>query len=216
MSLDRRPVSTDLLLRIGLTGSIGMGKSTAAKHLIKNNVPVLDSDAIVHDLYAGDAVEPVNALFPGVAVDGKIDRQKLAPFVLNDDSAMKKLEALIHPMVRAKQRAFFDEAVKNGAKMACIDIPLLFETKAETRFDAVLVVSSSFKNQMQRVLQRPDMTEAKFRSINARQMPDEDKRSFADFVINTDGSKEATYATIDGILARLHRRVEKREQGLAQ
>jgi len=216
MSLDRRPVSTDIPLRIGLTGSIGMGKSTTAKHLIKSNVPVLDSDAIVHDLYKGDAVEAVNALFPSVAVDGKIDRQKLAPYVLNDDQAMKKLEALIHPMVREKQRAFFDEAVRNGAKIACIDIPLLFETKAETRFDAVLVVSASFENQMQRVLQRPDMTEAKFRSINARQMPDEDKRAFADFVINTDGSKDETYATIDDILEVLHQRVEKREQGITQ
>lgn len=216
MSVDRRPASTDLPLRIGLTGSIGMGKSTASKHLIKNNIPVLDSDAIVHELYAGEAVEPVNALFPGVAVNGKIDRQKLAPFVLNDDDAMKKLEALIHPMVREKQRDFFDDALKSGSKMACIDIPLLFETKAETRFDVVLVVSAKFETQMKRVLQRPDITEAKFRSINARQMPDQEKRNFADFVINTDGSKDVTYATIDTIIKALQERVEKREQGIAQ
>lgn len=214
MSLQRRPLSNDLPLRIGLTGSIGMGKSTTAKHLIRNNVPVLDSDAVVHALYAGEAVEPIGAMFPDVIVNGIVDRQKLSPHILNNDVAMKQVEALIHPLVRQKQREFFDQALVNGAKMACVDIPLLFETHAEERLDVVLVVSALFENQKKRVLARPDMTEAKFRSIIARQMPDAEKRQYADYIIDTNGTKEESLVILDGVLAELRDAVRKREEGL--
>jgi len=185
---------------IGLTGSLGMGKSTAARFFAEQRVPVHDADAVVHQLYAGEAVPAIEAAFPGTTQGGKVDRNRLAALVLDDPAALKKLEAIVHPLVHAAERRLLAEAEAGGAKVAVLDIPLLFETGADKRVDAVVVVSAPAEVQQSRVLGRPGMTIEKLDAILGRQMPDAEKRRQADFVVDTSGSFDATRAQIRAIL----------------
>lgn len=173
------------MIRLGLTGSIGMGKSVTAQMFRDEGIPVHDADQTVHDLYAGPAAELVNAAFPGVMVDGKIDRRRLSARVIQHPEAMAKLESIIHPMVRLKEEAFLRRAEMSGASLVVLDIPLLFETHAQLRVDKILVVTAPAETQLQRVLARPGMTPEKLKTILAKQMPDPQKRAKADYVINT-------------------------------
>lgn len=175
------------MLVLGLTGSIGMGKSTTSAMFQAEGVPVYDSDAAVHALYAagGAAVTPVEAAFPGVVVDGAIDRPKLSAAVVGNAEALAKLEAIVHPLVGAHRIGFFEAAKAQGRDIVVLDIPLLYETGGEKKVDKVVVVSAPADVQRQRVLARPDMTPEKFEAILARQTPDAEKRARADFVIDT-------------------------------
>jgi dephospho-CoA kinase len=170
---------------VGLTGSIGMGKSTTAKMFAEAGVPVHDSDEAVHRLYAGAAAPLVKAAFPGTTVDGVVDRPKLSRAVLGNPSAMKTLERIIHPLVRADADAFVEDNRRKGSPLIVLDIPLLFETGGRARVDKVVVVTASLDVQRARVLARPGMTSEKFAAILANQVPDEEKRRLADFVIDT-------------------------------
>jgi dephospho-CoA kinase len=194
------------MLVVGLTGSIGMGKSAAAAHLRKRGISVFDADAEVHRLYVGAATDPIANAFPGTVARGKVDRQKLSAALLSDPAGFKRLEAIIHPLVRASERAFLCERRRAGDTMAVLEIPLLFETGAERCMDAVIVVSASGEVQRRRVLERPGMTEAKLAGMMARQMPDAEKRRRADFVVDTNGTLAETEAQIDNILAALRSR----------
>lgn len=175
------------MLILGLTGSIGMGKSTTSKMFQDEGVPVYDADAAVHALYAtgGAAVGPVEAAFPGVVVNGAIDRAKLSAEVVGNSEALTKLEAIVHPLVGADRIGFFEQAKAEGHEIVVLDIPLLFETGGEKRVDKVVVVSAPADIQRERVLARPEMTPEKFEAILARQTPDAEKRARADFVIDT-------------------------------
>ena len=173
------------MIVLALTGSIGMGKSTAAQMFREQGVPVHDADATVHALYEGDGVPAIAGLFPGTIVDGKVDRIRLAAIVLNDNDALKQLEAAIHPLVRTAEIEFLDEARARGEKLVVLDSPLLFETGGENRVDGVVVVSCGPEEQRRRVLARPGMTKEKFEAILARQVPDTIKRQKADFVIDS-------------------------------
>lgn len=188
---------------LGLTGSIGMGKSATASMFRGFGVPVHDADAAVHRLYRGAAVAPVEAAFPGVARGGVIDRPALAARVLNDPDAMARLEAIVHPLVGAEERAFLERARANGARMAVLDIPLLFETGATRRAHAVAVVSAAPEVQHGRVLDRPGMTEEKFAAILAKQMPDAEKRRRAHFIIDTGRGFEAARHQVAGVMRAL-------------
>jgi dephospho-CoA kinase len=170
---------------VGLTGSIGMGKSTTAKMFAEAGVPVHDSDEAVHRLYAGAAAPLVEAAFPGTTVDGVVDRPKLSRAVLGNPSAMKTLERIVHPLVRADADAFVKDNQRKGSPLIVLDIPLLFETGGRARVDKVVVVTASPDVQRARVLARPGMTSEKFSAILANQVPDEEKRRLADFVIDT-------------------------------
>lgn len=191
--------------RLGLTGSIGMGKSTTAQIFRELGVPVHDADAAVHALYGAEGVAPVEAAFPGVTQGGRIDRALLGARVLGDEAAMKRLEAIVHPLVHAREKAFLEAASAAGAPIAVLDIPLLFETGGENRVDAVLVVSAPESVQRARVLARPGMTEEKFAAILARQVPDGEKRRRADHVIDTghglDRARVAVAALLDELRA---------------
>jgi dephospho-CoA kinase len=189
--------------RLGLTGSIGMGKSTTAGLFRELGVPVHDADAAVHEIYGAEGVAPVEAAFPGVTVDGRIDRARLGARVLDDEPAMKRLEAIVHPLVRAREAAFLERARREGARIAVLDIPLLYETGAEGRVDAVVVVSAPESVQRERVLARPGMTEAKFAAILSRQMPDSEKRRRADHVIDTGRGIPAARDQVAALLKRL-------------
>ncbi|WP_029351741.1 dephospho-CoA kinase [Bosea sp. 117] len=189
--------------RLGLTGSIGMGKSTTAALFREFGVPVHDADAAVHAIYEAEGVAPVEAAFPGVAVEGRIDRARLGTQVFGDDAAMKRLEAIVHPLVRAREAAFLVGAARDGAPIAVLDIPLLFETGARERVDAVVVVSAPESVQRARVLARPGMTDEKFAAILTRQMPDSEKRRRADFIIDTGSGIEAARAQVGELLAAL-------------
>ena len=188
------------MLILGLTGSIGMGKSTAARFFAEAGVPVHDDDAAVHRLYLGEAVGPIAKAFPGTVVDGKVDRVKLAAQVLDDPAALKRLEAIVHPLVRAQEVAFLAEAAARGAPIVVLDIPLLFEVGAEDRVDAVVVVSAPSELQRERVLTRADMSEGKLDAILAKQTPDEEKRRRAHFVVDSSRSFDSARAQIHGIL----------------
>lgn len=176
------------MLLIGLTGSIGMGKSETAKMFRAEGVPVYDADAAVHKLYekGGKAVEPIRAAFPSAVVDDAVDRKALSRCVIGMPDEMKKLEAIVHPLVGEAQIDFLRENMEAGHHMAVLDIPLLYETGGETRVDVVVVVSAPYDIQKTRVLARPDMDEAKFAAIHAKQVPDEEKRKRADFVVESD------------------------------
>ena len=173
------------MIVLGLTGSIGMGKSTTATLFREAGVPVHDADASVHALYAGEAVPLVEAAFPGTTRDGVVDRPALSARVLGDDVAMRRLEAIVHPLVRAAERRFLDEAAAAGRPVVVLDVPLLFETGAADRVDALVVVTAPSDVQRARVLARPGMTVERFEQILARQMPDAEKRARAHFVIDT-------------------------------
>jgi dephospho-CoA kinase len=189
------------MLILGLTGSIGMGKSTTAKLFAEAGVPVYDADAAVHQLYEGEAAPAIEAAFPGTTSGGKVDRAKLSARVVPDPAAMGRLEEIVHPMLGASRQKFFDEAEAAGAPVAVVDIPLLFETGGEKRVDAVVVVTTSPELQRERVLARGTMDEEKFNSILARQLPDAEKRRRADFVVDTSHGLDPVRARIRDILA---------------
>lgn len=191
------------MIVLGLTGSIGMGKSTAAKMFVEAGVPVHDSDEAVHRLYAGRAAPLVEAEFPGTVVDGVVDRVALGKRVIGDAVALKKLEGIIHPLVRADADEFVARHRAAKVPLAVLDIPLLFETGGRDRVDKVVVVSAPVNVQRERVLARPGMSEQKLESILARQTPDEEKRSQADFVIDTGQSFDKTRAAIRKIIDQL-------------
>lgn len=170
---------------LGLTGSIGMGKSTTAKMFEEAGVPVYDADATVHRLYEGEAVAAIEAAFPGTTVNGKVDRTLLSPRVVHDADAMKRLESIVHPMLRAHHQKFLDDAEKSGAPVAVVDVPLLYETGGESRVDAVVVVTTAPEVQRERILAREGMTPEKLDAILAKQLPDTEKRKRADFVVDT-------------------------------
>ena len=185
---------------LGLTGSIGMGKSTTAKLFTEAGVPVYDADATVHMVYEGEAVPAIEAAFPGTTVGGKVDRAKLSAQVGHAAAAMKRLEGIVHPMLRAYHQKFLDEAEQSGAPVAVVDVPLLFETGGEKRVDAVVVVTTSPENQQMRILARGTMTKEALDALLARQMPDEEKRKLADFVVDTSHGLDPARARIRDIL----------------
>lgn len=188
---------------VGLTGSIGMGKSATARMFRALGVPVHDADAAVHALYAGAAVAPVEAAFPGVTRDGAIDRAALGARVLNDPQALKRLETIVHPLVREEETRFLDQARLAGARLVVLDIPLLLETGSDARVDAVAVVSAPKAVQRDRVMARGGMTEDKFAAILAKQMPDEEKRRRAHFIIDTGRGFSAAVHQVAGIVRAL-------------
>jgi len=196
------------MLIIGLTGSIGMGKSTVAKRFKANGIAVCDADAEVHKLYAagGAAVAPIEAAFPGVTGPGGVDRPKLAAALLKDPSGFKRLEAIVHPLVYAAERDFLREEARRGADLVVLEIPLLLEGDNAHRVDVVVVVSAPAHVQRQRVLERPGMTDEKFDQILARQLHDSIKRERADFVVDTGRPIEETLAEVDRVVAALRGR----------
>ena len=194
------------MLIIGLTGSIGMGKTTVAAYIASRGVPVLDSDGTVHRLYAGDAVPHVEAAFPGTTADGKVDRAKLAAAAIQSADGFARLEAIIHPLVRQAQWQFLQEQEAAGAAICVLDIPLLFETGGDRLMDATVVVSAPEHIQTSRVAGRPGMTPEKLAAIRARQMPDAEKRARADFVIDTGLPWEETRQRVDILLESLKSR----------
>ena len=185
---------------LGLTGSIGMGKSTTAKMFTDEGVPVHDADAAVHRLYEGEATPLIEAAFPGTTSGGIVDRMKLGQCVLGDEAAIRKLEQIVHPLVTQVRERFLAEAEASGAPVAVLDIPLLFETGGDARCDAVVVVSAPADVQQTRAFERPGMTPAKFAAILAKQMPDADKRARADFVVDTSKGFDAARAQVREIL----------------
>ena len=188
------------MIVLGLTGSIGMGKSTTARMFVEQGVPVHDSDEAVHRLYAGAAAPLVEAAFPGTTRDGVVDRALLAARILGDADAIRRVEAIVHPLVRADADAFLARARASGAPIAVLDIPLLFETNGTGRVDKVVVVTAPAEVQRQRVLARPGMTEEKFRAILARQVPDAEKRRLADFIVDSSQGMEAARDQVRAIL----------------
>ena len=194
------------MIVLGLTGSIGMGKSTTARMFVEQGVPVHDSDEAVHRLYAGAAAPLVEAAFPGTTRDGVVDRALLAARILGDGDAIRRVEAIVHPLVRADADAFLARARASGAPIAVLDIPLLFETSGTGRVDKVVVVTAPAEVQRQRVLARPGMTEEKFRAILARQVPDAEKRRLADFIVDSSQGMEAArdqvHAIVDALVDR--------------
>ena len=185
---------------LGLTGSLGMGKSVTARFFAEQGVPVHDADAVVHRLYEGEAAAAIEAAFPGTTAGGKVDRDKLTARVLRDGAALKRLEAIVHPLVQEAERRLLAEAEARGEKVAVLDIPLLFETGGEKRVDAVVVVSAPPEVQRARVLERPGMTVEKLEAILAKQMPDDEKRRRADFIVDTSRGFEAARAEVRAIL----------------
>ena len=188
---------------LGLTGSIGMGKSTVAQMFVEAGVPMFDADAEVHRLQGpgGELVAEIEALFPGTTGPEGVDRAKLSPVVLGDEAKLKQLEALIHPAVGKNRAAFLAENAE--APLVLFDIPLLFETGAEAHLDAVIVVSAPAEIQRERVLARDNMTPEKFDHILARQLPDSEKRERADFIIGTGVSLEETRQQVDALVTCL-------------
>lgn len=196
------------MIRLGLTGSIGMGKSTTADMFRARGVPVIDADAIVHALYRGEAVGPIEAAFPGTTVDGVVDRARLAAQLAKDPEGFKTLEAIVHPMVWQKEREALDRCREQGADIVVLDIPLLFENGAESRVDRIVVVTADEAVQKARVMARPGMTEEKFRMILSRQMPDAEKRRRADFIIDTGLGMDHARQRVDEILEQLGAKAE--------
>ena len=188
---------------LGLTGSIGMGKSTVARMFAARGVPVHDADATVHRLYAEAAVAPIAELFPEAVAGGTVDRAALGRAVLGDPQALRRLEAVVHPLVRAAELDFLDRSAAAGARIAVVEVPLLLETGGGERVDAVAVVSAPASIQRERVLSRGDMSEEKLTKILARQMPDEEKRHRAHFVIDTGGALDLTEKQVDDVLRAL-------------
>jgi dephospho-CoA kinase len=185
---------------IGLTGSLGMGKTTTSRFFAEAGVPVYDADEAVHRLYAGEAAALIEAAFPGTTGEHGVDRARLAQAVVGDSAALARLEAIVHPLVRQEELRFLETARKAGARVALLDIPLLFETGGDRRVDAVVVVSAPAEMQRARAFERPGMTEEKFRALIAKQMPDEEKRRRADFVVDTSQGHDYARAQVHAIL----------------
>ena len=185
---------------IGLTGSIAMGKTTTARLFAEEGVPVHDADATVHKLYAGEATGLIEAAFPGSTKNGTVDRVKLGQQVTNDPPALRRLEEIVHPLVRNAERKFLREAEIAGATIVVLDVPLLFETGGDVRCDAVVVVSAPSNTQRQRALERAGMTEQKLAAIMAKQIPDDEKRQRADFIVDTSQGFEHARAQVREIL----------------
>src|ERR1700730_2808636 len=198
------------MIILGLTGSIGMGKSTTAKLFAEAGVPVYDADATVHRLYEGDAVPAIEAAFPGTTADGKVDRARLSARVVHDPAAMKQLEGIVHPMLGASRQKFLHDAEQSGAPVAVVDVPLLFETGGEKRVDAVVVVTTTPEIQRQRILTRENMTGEKLDAILARQLPDAEKRKRADFVVDTSHGLDPVRAQIRDILDQAAKMPQRR------
>jgi dephospho-CoA kinase len=188
---------------LGLTGSIGMGKSTTANLFRERGVPVHDADACVHALYRGRAVAPIGKAFPGVVREGVVDRARLSAAVLGRPEALRRLEAIIHPLVRSEEEAFLKRCREAGAGLAVLDVPLLLETGGESRCDAVLVVTAPLEVQRERVLARAEITEDKFAALLERQMPDAQKRRHAHFLVDTSLGLAAARRQVGSILAVL-------------
>ena len=191
------------MIKAGLTGSIGMGKSTTAQMFRDEGIAVYDADATVHELYSGEAVPLVEAAFPNTTSDGKVDRTKLSEVVIGKPENMKKLEAIIHPLVHKQEQEFLKDAETRGDKLVVLDIPLLFETGGKNRVDKIIVVTAPAEVQRQRVLARDGMSVEKFEAILARQVPDREKREQADFVIDTSLGLEAANITVREIIKSL-------------
>ncbi|MXN52560.1 dephospho-CoA kinase [Shinella sp. AETb1-6] len=191
------------MIVLGLTGSIGTGKSTTAAMFRDLDIPVHDADATVHDLYRGEAVLPVAARFPGALKDGVIDRKALSALLAEAPDGFRDLEAIIHPLVRAREAAFLAKEREKGVPLVVLDIPLLYETGGEARVDKVVVVTCDPETQRARVLARPGMTEEKFQLILSRQMPDAEKRRRADFIIDTGRGLEAARKQVEEVIAEL-------------
>jgi dephospho-CoA kinase len=198
------------MIILGLTGSIGMGKSTTAKLFAEAGVPVYDADATVHQLYEGEAAPAIEAAFPGTTANGKVDRQKLSARVVHDPAAMKQLEQIVHPMLGASRQKFFEEAERAGAPVTVVDVPLLYETGGEKRVDAVVVVTTTAENQRARIMARGTMTSEALDSILARQMPDAEKRKRADFVVDTSDGLDPVRAQIRDILQQVVKMPQRR------
>ena len=199
------------LLVIGLTGSIGMGKTETAKMFASLGFPVFDADAAVHALYerGGAAVVPVGQAFPGAVNDGRIDRQAMVAAVMNDPAAFALLEAIVHPLVEREENAFIAAAAAKGAEFAVLDIPMLYESGREQRMDVVVVVSAPEEIQRARVLSRPGMTEERLTLILKRQLPDAEKRARADFVVDTGQGLDHAFEQVKRIVQELRRRREQ-------
>lgn len=191
------------MLIVGLTGSIGMGKSTAAQCFLQDGIAVFDADAAVHELYRGAAVQMIEEAFPGSTSNGIVDRQKLGTALLRNPAGFARLEAIVHPMVREAERGFLRDQAERGADLAVLEIPLLFETGADRLVDVVIVVTAHAAVQVERVLQRPGMTAEKLAQILSRQMPDDEKRRRADFVVDTEGPIESTQSAVNAIIQKL-------------
>jgi dephospho-CoA kinase len=198
------------MIILGLTGSIGMGKSTTAKLFAEAGVPVYDADAVVHSLYEGEAAPAIEAAFPGATVNGKVDRALLSARVVHDPAAMKQLEQIVHPMLCASRQKFFWDAERSGAPVAVVDVPLLYETGGEKRVDAVVVVTTSPENQRERIMARGTMTKEALDSILARQLPDAEKRRRADFVVDTSHGLDPVRARIRDILDQAAKMPQRR------
>jgi dephospho-CoA kinase len=199
---------------VGLTGSIGMGKSAVSEMIRRAGVPVWDADAAVHELYmiGGKAVEPVQHRFPEAVVDGAVDRDLLSRQVLGNEGAIKDLEKIVHPLVGEHRQGFFSKAEADGHKLVVVDVPLLFETGGNARMDHVVVVSARGEQQRERVLARPGMSPEKFEAILARQVPDAEKRSMADDVVDTSTTLQATEAAVRLLLGKLQELSESNTQ----
>ena len=185
---------------IGLTGSIGMGKTTTAQFFAEAGVPVHDADLVVHQLYANEAAPLIERTFPGTTGPNGVDRDKLAKRVLGNDTALRTLESIVHPLVQREEARFLSEAERAGAALAVLDIPLLFETGAEGRVDAVVVVTAPPEIQRARAFQRAGMTDDKFQALLARQLPDAEKRRRAAFVVDTSGGFDSARAQVRAIV----------------
>ena len=196
---------------IGLTGSIGMGKSTTARFFAEAGVPVHDADATVHRLYEGEAAPAIEAAFPGTTSGGKVDRVKLAERVLGDQAALRQLQSIVHPLVREAEVRFLAEAERKGAPVAVLDIPLLFETGGQERVDAVVTVSAPAEVQRARLLQRAGMTEEKLEALIANQLADAEKRRRADFIVDSSQGFEAARAQVDQILRQVAKMPKRRK-----
>jgi len=191
------------MFRLGLTGSIATGKSTALKAFADLGVPTFSSDDVVHDLYKAEAVGPVEAVFPGVATDGAIDRAKLSQILIAHPERLKSLEAIVHPLVRARISRFLEDAAAAGAKLAVVDIPLLYERGVDWGLDAVAVTVVDKAEQRRRALARPGMTVEKLNAILARQMPQAEKRARADYILDTGTSIDSTRADVAALVGKL-------------
>ncbi len=193
------------MLIVGLTGSIGMGKTTTSEMFRRAGVAVHDSDLTVHELYASTAVQPISEAFPGVVEQGVVNRNALASRVLDNETALHRLQAIVHPLVKAHRDAFIKQSRSRGAALCVVDIPLLFETKADRATDVAIVVTAPSDVQKQRVMARPGMTEAKFQAILSKQMPDAQKRLRAHWIIDTSMGLESANRQVLGILRALIR-----------